>query len=139
VRDVTAIFHRSKEVNVYPLEGDRFLIRDHDVRAEVEIPHPALTTVAARSEVRNGPFTAVCDLARPNMDRRVGMTVARGFTQQARAVVGPGGGHRVSAALSGARHVAQSFAKTASALDALRPGPGSSISDSTRPSRTIMA
>jgi Protein of unknown function (DUF2889) len=101
--EVSAIFHRTKDVSIYPLEGDRFLIeatlRDevHDVHAEVEILHPSLEIVAARSEVRNGPFTAVCNLTRPNMERLVGMRVARGFTQAARAVVGGADGcHRVS-------------------------------------------
>jgi len=52
-----AIYHRSKNVSIFPIEGDRFLItaslRDevHDVRAEVEILHPSLEIVAARSEV----------------------------------------------------------------------------------------
>ena len=103
MREVRAIFHRTKEVNIYPLEGDRFLIEAtlqdevHDVHVEVEILHPALEIVAARSEVRNGPFTAVCNLTNPNMQGLVGMRVARGFTQAARAVVGGVGGcHRVS-------------------------------------------
>jgi len=103
MRDVPAIFHRTKEVNIYPLEGDRFLIeaclRDevHDVHAEVEILHPSLEIVAARSEVRNGPFTAVCNLTHPNMQRLVGMRVARGFTLEARRAVGGATGcHRVS-------------------------------------------
>src|SRR6185295_1085406 len=103
MREVRAVFQRTKEVTIYPLEGDRFLIeatlRDevHDVHVEVEIVHPALEIVAARSEVRNGPFTAVCNLTHPNMQGLVGMRVARGFTQAARAVVGGGGGcHRVS-------------------------------------------
>ena len=64
---------------------------------EVEILHPTLEIVAARSEVRNGPFTAVCNLTQPNMQGLVGMRVARGFTQAARAVVGGVTGcHRVS-------------------------------------------
>lgn len=101
--EITAIYHRTKEVNIYPLAADRFLIEAflfdevHDVRAEVEIVHPSLEIVAARSEVRNGPFTSVCNLTHPNMDKLVGMRVARGFTQAARAVVGGGSGcHRVS-------------------------------------------
>jgi hypothetical protein len=101
--EVTAIYHRTKEVNIYPLEGDRFLIEAflldevHDVHAEVEILHPSLEIVAARSEVRNGPFTAVCNMTHPNMQRLVGMRVARGFTQKARAAIGGSGGcHRVS-------------------------------------------
>lgn len=101
--EVRAVFHRTKEVNIYPLEGDRFLIEAmlkdevHDVHVEVEILHPTLEIVAARSEVRNGPFTAVCNLTHPNMQGLVGMRVARGFTQAARAVVGGVAGcHRVS-------------------------------------------
>ncbi len=103
MREVRAVFHRSKEVSIYPLEGDRFLIEAtlqdevHDVHVEVEILHPTLEIVAARSEVRNGPFTAVCNLTQPNMQGLVGMRVARGFTQAARAAVGGVGGcHRVS-------------------------------------------
>ena len=103
MREVQAVFHRTKEVNIYPLDGDRFLIeamlRDevHDVHVEVEILHPELEIVAARSEVRNGPFTAVCNLTHPNMQGLVGMRVARGFTQAARGVVGGVAGcHRVS-------------------------------------------
>ena len=100
---VAAIYHRTKEVNIYPIEGDRFLIEAflqdevHDVHAEVEILHPSLEIVAARSEVRNGPFTNVCNLTHPNVERLVGMRVARGFTGEARKIVGgPGGCHRVS-------------------------------------------
>src|SRR6185369_102866 len=101
--EVTAVYHRTKEVNIYPLGGDRFLIEAflqdeiHDVHAEVEIVHPTLEIVAARSEVRNGPVTNVCNLTHPNMEKLVGMRVARGFTQAARAAVGGGSGcHRVS-------------------------------------------
>jgi hypothetical protein len=101
--EITAIYHRTKEVNIYPLGGERFLIEAflldevHDVRAEVEVLHPSLEIVAARSQVRNGPFTNVCDLTHANVERLVGMRVARGFTQAARAVVGGRGGcHRVS-------------------------------------------
>lgn len=100
---VPAIWHRTKEVNIYPIEGDRFLIdaclKDevHDVHAEVEILHPTLEILAARSEVRNGPFTNVCNMTHPNMDKLVGMKVERGFTGKARRVVGGRGGcHRVS-------------------------------------------
>jgi hypothetical protein len=100
---VTAIYHRTKETNIYPLGGGRFLIeavlRDevHDVHAEVEILHPSLEIVAARSEVRNGPFTNVCNMTHPNIERLVGLTVARGFTVEARRRVGgPAGCHRVS-------------------------------------------
>ena len=103
MRELTAVFHRTKQVDIYPLGGDRFLIEAvlldevHDVRAEVEILHPALEIVAARSEVRNGPFTAVCNMTHPNMAKLIGMRVARGFTQQARAAVGGRDGcHRVS-------------------------------------------
>jgi len=103
MREVTAVFHRTKQVSIYPIEGDRYLIEAilqdevHDVHVEVEILHPALEIVAARSEVRNGPFTAVCNLTHPNMQGLVGMRVARGFTQAARGVVGGAGGcHRVS-------------------------------------------
>src|SRR6185295_9402574 len=101
--DVTAIYHRTKSVSIYPIEGDRFLIEAvlldevHDVHAEVEVLHPSLEIVAARSEVRNGPFTDVCNLTHPNIQKLVGMKVARGFTQAARAAVGGTGGcHRVS-------------------------------------------
>jgi hypothetical protein len=101
--EVTAIYHRTKETNIYPLGGDRFLIEAflqdevHDVHAEIEILHPSLEIVAARSEVRNGPFTNVCNMTHPNIEKLVGMTVARGFTQEARNRVGGRGGcHRVS-------------------------------------------
>jgi hypothetical protein len=102
--EVTAIYHRTKTVSIYPLASDdRFLIEAilldeiHDVHAEVEIAHPSLEIVAARSEVRNGPFTDVCNLTHPNMTKLVGMKVARGFTQAARAAVGGACGcHRVS-------------------------------------------
>jgi len=102
--EVTAIYHRTKTVSIYPLaDDDRFLIEAilldevHDVHAEVEIVHPSLEIVAARSEVRNGPFTDVCNLTHPNMAKLVGMKVARGFTQAARAGVGGASGcHRVS-------------------------------------------
>lgn len=103
MREVAAVFHRTKTVSIYPLGGDRFLVEAvlqdevHDVHVEVELLHPSLEIVAARSEVRNGPFTAVCDLTRPNMERLIGMRVGRGFTQAARAAVGgPTGCHRVS-------------------------------------------
>lgn len=101
--EVKAIYHRTKEVNIYPIEGDRFLIEAflqdevHDVHAEVEILHPSLEIVAARSEVRSGPFTKVCNMTHPNVERLVGMRVERGFTGAARKVVGgPSGCHRVS-------------------------------------------
>ena len=100
---VSALYHRTKEVNIYPLGGDRFLIEAflqdevHDVHAEVEILHPSLEIVAARSEVRNGPFTKVCNMTQPNMASLVGMKVGRGFTLEARKRVGGlGGCHRVS-------------------------------------------
>lgn len=103
MREIAAVYHRTKEVNTYPLGADRFLIEAflqddvHDVHAEVEILHPSLEIVAARSQVRNGPFTRVCDLTHPNVERLIGMRVARGFTGEARRVVGgPGGCHRVS-------------------------------------------
>jgi len=103
MREVRAVFHRTKAVSIYPIEGDRFLIEAtlqdevHDVHVEVEILHPILEIVAARSEVRNGPFTAVCNLTHPNVQGLVGMRVARGFTQAARSVVGGVRGcHRVS-------------------------------------------
>ncbi len=83
--------------------GDRFLIEAilqdeiHDVHAEVEVLHPSLEIVAARSEVRNGPFTNICNLTAPNMQLLVGMKVERGFTIEARKKVGGTGGcHRVS-------------------------------------------
>jgi hypothetical protein len=101
--EVRAIYHRTKEVNIYPIEGDRFLIEAflqdevHDVHAEVEILHPSLEIVAARSEVRNGPFTKVCNLTHPNVEQLVGMRVERGFTGEARRIVGGSSGcHRVS-------------------------------------------
>lgn len=101
--DVRSIYNRTKETNIYPLGGDRFLIeavlRDevHDVHVEVEILHPSLEIVAARSCVHNAPFTNICDMTRPNMDGLVGMRVGRGFTLEARkAVGGIGGCHRIS-------------------------------------------
>jgi hypothetical protein len=100
---VTALYHRTKETNIYPLGGDRYLIeamlRDeiHDVHAEVEILHPSLEIVAARSEVRNGPFTNVCNMTHPNIEGLIGLRVARGFTLDARKRVGGRSGcHRVS-------------------------------------------
>ena len=101
--EVRAIYHRAKQTNIYPLAEDRFLIeallRDevHDVIVEVEIVHPSLEIVAARSEIRNGPFTNVCNMTHVNMKGLVGMKVGRGFTVAARAAVGGTGGcHRVS-------------------------------------------
>jgi len=101
--DVRAIYHRAKQTNIYPLAEDRFLIeallRDevHDVIVEVEIVHPTLEIVAARSEIRNGPFTNVCNMTHVNMDKLVGMKVGRGFTVAARAAIGGTGGcHRIS-------------------------------------------
>jgi len=103
MQKIRAIYHRTKEVNIYPLSDDRFLIEAflqdevHDVHAEVEIVHPSLEIVAARSEVRNGPFTRVCNMTQPNMASLVGMRVGRGFTLEARKRVGGlGGCHRVS-------------------------------------------
>ena len=100
---VRALYHRTKAVGIYPLGGARFLVaaelRDelHEVCAEVEIVHPSLEIVAARSEVRNGPFTQVCNLTHRNMEKLVGMKIGRGFTLEARnAVGGMGGCHRVS-------------------------------------------
>lgn len=101
--DVRAIYHRTKQVSIYPLGGDRFLIEAilqdeiHDVHAEVEVLHPSLEIVAARSEVRNGPFTRVCNMTHPNVERLIGLKVERGFTGEARKAVGGSGGcHRVS-------------------------------------------
>lgn len=101
--DVAAIYHRTKQSNIYPLGNDRFLIeallRDevHDVVVEVEVLHPSLEIVAARSEIRNGPFTSVCNMTHANMDKLVGLKVGRGFTVAARAAVGGSTGcHRVS-------------------------------------------
>ncbi len=101
--DVRAIYHRTKQTNIYPLAEDRFLVeallRDevHDVVVEVEIVHPSLEIVAARSEIRNGPFTNVCNMTHVNMQALVGMRVGRGFTVAARAAVGGTGGcHRIS-------------------------------------------
>ena len=100
---VAAVYHRTKEVNIFPLGDDRFLIEAflqdevHDVHAEVEVLHPSLEIVAARSEVRNGPFTAVCNMTHVNMDALVGKRVERGFTGEARRLVGGASGcHRVS-------------------------------------------
>jgi hypothetical protein len=101
--DVRAIYHRSKQSSIYPLGGDRFLIEAllndevHDVVVEVEVVYPSLEIVAARSEIRNGPFTNVCNMTHVNMNGLVGMKVGRGFTVAARAAVGGGAGcHRVS-------------------------------------------
>jgi hypothetical protein len=101
--DIRAIYHRTKQTNIYPLEEGRFLIeallRDevHDVVVEVEVLHPSLEIAAARSEIRSGPFTNVCNMTHANMDGLVGMTVGRGFTLAARkAVGGVGGCHRIS-------------------------------------------
>ncbi|MFN2427212.1 MAG: DUF2889 domain-containing protein [Candidatus Binatia bacterium] len=101
--EVRAIYHRAKQTNIYPLAEDRFLIeallRDevHDVIVEVEVVHPSLEIVAARSEIRNGPFTNVCNMTHVNMQGLVGMKVGRGFTVAARAAVGGGAGcHRIS-------------------------------------------
>jgi hypothetical protein len=101
--DVKALWHREKRSSIYPLGGDRFLIeavlRDeiHDVVVEVEVMHPTLEIVAARSEIRNGPFTNVCNMTHVNMDKLVGMRVGRGFTVAARQAVGGSCGcHRVS-------------------------------------------
>jgi hypothetical protein len=103
VAETRAIFHRVKTSSIYPLGNGMYLIeavlRDevHDIHVEVEVEHPSLVIKAARSEVRNGPFTNICDMTRPNMERLVGMTVGRGFTLEARrAVGGPGGCHRIS-------------------------------------------
>ncbi|MDG2332987.1 MAG: DUF2889 domain-containing protein [Myxococcota bacterium] len=102
-RDVTSIYHRKKQVDIYPLGSDRFLIAAflqdeiHDVHAEVEIIHPSLEIVAARSEIRNGPFTNICNMSHPNIEKLVGMRVEAGFTGLARKQVGGRGGcHRVS-------------------------------------------
>jgi len=103
MREVAAVYHRTKEVNIYPLAGDRFLIEAflkdevHDVHVEVELLHPSLEIVAARSEVRNGPFTRVCNMTHPNVERLIGMRVERGFTGEARKIVGGSDGcHRIS-------------------------------------------
>ncbi|GIW44614.1 MAG: hypothetical protein KatS3mg077_1896 [Candidatus Binatia bacterium] len=100
---VQAIYHRTKEVNIYPLAGERFLIEAflqdevHDVHVEVEVLHPTLEIVAARAEVRNGPFTNICNLTHTNIEKLVGMRVERGFTLEARKVVGGAAGcHRIS-------------------------------------------
>ena len=102
-RDITAIYHRRKQVDIYPLSDDRFLISAflqdeiHDVHAEVEILYPSLEIAEARSEVRGGPFTNVCNMTHPNMEKLVGMRVEAGFTGAARRQVGGRGGcHRVS-------------------------------------------
>jgi hypothetical protein len=102
-RNVSAIYHRNKEVNIYPLEGDRFLIEAflqdeiHDIHTEVEIVHPSLEIVAARSEVRSGPFTNICNMSSVNIEGLIGMRVGRGFTVEARKKVGGATGcHRIS-------------------------------------------
>lgn len=101
--EVRAIFHRSKQSNIYPLGGDRYLIEAklgdevHDVVVEVEVMFPSLEVVAARSEIRNGPFTNVCNMTHVNMQKLVGMNVGRGFTTAARAAIGGKAGcHRIS-------------------------------------------
>lgn len=85
---ISAIYHRTKETNIYPLDGlggDRFLIEAflqdevHDVHAEVEIVRPALEITAARAEVRGGPFTEVCNMTHSRIESLVGMKVERGF------------------------------------------------------------
>ena len=102
-REVSAIYHRTKQVNIYPLGGDRFMISAflqdeiHAVHVEVEILHPTLEIVEARSEIRNGPFTNICNMTHPNIENLVGMRVQAGFTGLARKRVGGRGGcHRVS-------------------------------------------
>ena len=102
-REVRSLYSRTKQVDIFPLGRDRFLIAAflqdeiHDIHAEVEILYPTLEIVAARSEVRNAPFTNICGMTRANMDGLVGMRVARGFTQKARSRVGGVGGcHRIS-------------------------------------------
>jgi hypothetical protein len=101
--EVRAIFHRTKQSSIYPLGGDRYLIEAkladevHDVIVEVEVVFPSLEVVAARSEIRNGPFTNVCNMTHVNMQKLVGMNVGRGFTTSARAAIGGGSGcHRIS-------------------------------------------
>ena len=102
-REVRSIYHRTKQVDIFPIGSDRFLISAslqdeiHDVHAEVEIVHPSLEIVAARSEIRNGPFTNVCNMTHPNIANLIGMRVEPGFTGLARKRVGGRGGcHRVS-------------------------------------------
>ncbi|MEO1935275.1 MAG: DUF2889 domain-containing protein [Myxococcales bacterium] len=102
-REVRSIYHRTKQVDIFPIGGDRFLISAflqdeiHDVHTEVEIVHPSLEIVAARSEIRNGPFTNVCNMTHPNIENLIGMRVEAGFTGLARKRVGGRGGcHRVS-------------------------------------------
>jgi len=101
--DIRAIYHRTKQSNIYPLGADRYLIEAllkdevHDVVVEVEVVFPSLEIVAARSEIRNGPFTNVCNMTHVNMEKLVGMNVGRGFTTAARGVIGGNTGcHRVS-------------------------------------------
>ncbi|MCP5058403.1 MAG: DUF2889 domain-containing protein [bacterium] len=102
-REVRSLYSRTKQVDIFPLGSDRFLIAAflqdeiHDIHAEVEILYPSLEIVAARSEVRNAPFTNICGMTGTNMEGLVGMRVARGFTQEARSRVGGVGGcHRIS-------------------------------------------
>ncbi len=102
-RDVSSVYHRNKQVNIYPLGGDRFLIEAflqdeiHDIHTEVEIVHPSLEIVAARAEVRGGPFTNICGMSTAGMEGLVGMRVGRGFTLEARKKVGGVTGcHRIS-------------------------------------------
>ena len=59
--EVTAVFHRTKSVTVFPSGDDGYLIEAvlldelHDVRLTVEVDYPGLTITAASSEVRNVP------------------------------------------------------------------------------------
>lgn len=127
-QEVAAIYHRTKEVNIFPLGGDRFLIEAflkdeiHDIHAEVEVLHPSLEIVAARSEVRNAPFTNICGMSNGNIDGLIGMRVGRGFTVEARKKVGGAGGcHRISelvieiAQASYQLHFVRAFADTPAA------------------------
>src|SRR6185437_191320 len=93
MREVTAVYLRTKEVRVFPLASDRFLIEAfladqvHDVRAEMEILYPTLEIAAARSRLSNGPFTEVCDSVSATMEKFVGLRIGRGFNQKAREIV----------------------------------------------------
>lgn len=102
MREVVAVYHRTKEVRIFPLADDRFLIEAsladqvHDVRAEMEVNYPTLKIVAARSHLVSGPFTEVCNLVQASMDKFVGLRIGRGFTGKAREVIGGSEGcHRV--------------------------------------------
>src|SRR5262249_50315738 len=98
----TAVYLRTKEVRIFPMSSERFLIEAfladqvHEVRAEMEVLYPSLEIAAARSRLSNGPFTEVCDSVSATMEKFVGQRIGRGFSQKAREIVGGAMGcHRV--------------------------------------------